>query len=157
MIRIEAMKPHHLDEVIQLSVSDEQLPFVGTIDEILVNIDSVVHPHVILSDDHVVGFFLVDTTYANNYEFAESGSLGLRGYLIDQQYQGQGFGKSAVQQLSGFLAQAYPQFRQMYLTVNCKNPGAKHCYLSGGFEDTGSLYHGGAAGPQHIMKLMFAP
>ncbi|UXH99901.1 GNAT family N-acetyltransferase [Photobacterium sp. TY1-4] len=157
MIRIEAMKPHHLDEVIQLSVTDEQLPFVGTIDEILVNIDSVVHPHVIVSDGHVVGFFLIDTTYANNYEFAEPGSLGLRAYLIDQQYQGQGFGKLAVQQLNGFLAQAYPQFQQMYLTVNCKNPGAKHCYLSGGFEDTGSLYLGGAAGPQHIMKLAFTP
>ncbi|MEJ2765590.1 GNAT family N-acetyltransferase [Photobacterium sp. MCCC 1A19761] len=156
MVRIEAMKHHHLDEVIQLSVSEEQLKFVGTIDEILVNIDNVVHPHVIMSDDRVVGFFLIDTTYANNYEFAEPGSLGLRAYLIGQQYQGQGLGKLAVQELSGFLSLHYPQFQQIYLTVNCKNPGAKHCYLSGGFEDTESLYLGGAAGPQHIMKLAFA-
>lgn len=41
----------------------------------------------------------------------------------------------------------------MVLTVNARNPAARAVYLAGGFADTGELYLGGPAGPQHVMRL----
>jgi len=152
-IEIQGMTPAHLPQVAELSVATEQVKFVGTMAEILVNIDHAVHPHVILDGDTVVGFFLIDTQYGHKYDFAESAALGLRAFFIDQRYQGKGYARRAVLDLKAFLASAYPGFHQIVLTVNCKNPAARHCYEQGGFADTHALYLGGAAGPQHIMSM----
>ncbi|MBY8314769.1 GNAT family N-acetyltransferase [Vibrio fluvialis] len=153
MLTLQPMLPQHLTQVAELHVADEQVKFVGTIDEILVNIDDKIHPHLMLADGQVVGFFLIDTLYSQQYDFAGSHNLGLRAFFVSQQAQGNGYGKQATRLLKEYLQRLYPQFQCIYLTVNCKNPGARHCYLGGGFEDTGELYLGGAAGPQHIMQL----
>nr|WP_274615288.1 GNAT family N-acetyltransferase [Vibrio fluvialis] len=147
------MQPQHLTQVAELHVADEQVKFVGTIDEILVNIDDKIHPHLMLADGQVVGFFLIDTLYSQQYDFAGSHHLGLRAFFVSQQAQGNGYGKQAARLLKEYLQRLYPQFHRIYLTVNCKNPCARYCYLGGGFEDTGEMYLGGAAGPQHIMQL----
>ncbi|MEL6114852.1 GNAT family N-acetyltransferase [Photobacterium sp. SP02] len=152
-IEIQGMTPAHLPQVAELSVATEQVKFVGTMEEILVNIDDTVHPHVIMDSDTVVGFFLIDTQYGHSFDFADSEALGLRAFFIDQRHQGKGYAKRAVLALRAFLESAYPDFAQIYLTVNCKNPAARHCYQQGGFADTHELYLGGAAGPQHIMRM----
>lgn len=152
MLTIQEMNPSHAEQVAKLSVSDAQKPFVGTIDEILCNVGPSVRPHVITDNEHIVGFFLLDNHYQQCVDFLEQESLGLRAYFIGQAFQGKGYGKQAVALLKDYLQQHYPQFEAIYLTVNCKNLGAIHCYLQAGFEDTQSLYLGGAAGPQHIFK-----
>lgn len=151
------MQSEHLAEVAELQVAPQQVQFVGTIEEIMVNIDHLIHPHVMLFNDQVVGFFLIDTTYSAHYKFAVAGSLGLRAFFVSERFQGRGIGKQAVQQLNTYLSIHYPHYDTVYLTVNCKNPAAKHCYESGGFIDTGELYLGGDAGPQHIMIVKFSP
>jgi RimJ/RimL family protein N-acetyltransferase len=153
VIEIQPMKPHHLEQVIKLKLTEEQIRFVGTMDEILVNINSDVHPHVILVKEVVVGFFLIDTRYWQDYDFTKSPGLGLRAYFISHQFQGRGYGKQAVESLGEYLASIYPDKNEVHLMVNYKNLTAKHCYLSGGFVDTGERYLGGIAGPQHIMCL----
>lgn len=55
--------------------------------------------------------------------------------------------------LPSYLNESYPERSAVYLTVNCRNVAAYQCYLKAGFQDTGNLYHGGPAGPQHIMML----
>ncbi|UAB71492.1 GNAT family N-acetyltransferase [Vibrio sp. SCSIO 43132] len=153
MLSLQPMEPKHLEQVSDLRVEESQLKFVGTMEEILVNVDDKVHPNVMLSGDRIVGFFLIDTSYPASYEFAQSGSLGLRAFFIDSRYQGNGYGKQAVASLKPFLNDQYPSHHSIYLTVNCKNPGAYRCYDLAGFQDTQELYHGGAAGPQHIMVM----
>ncbi|WP_412498496.1 GNAT family N-acetyltransferase [Vibrio furnissii] len=153
MLTLQPMLPQHLEQVAELKVADDQLKFVGTIDEILVNIDDQIHPHVLVANGNVVGFFLIDTTYSLQYDFAGAHNLGLRAFFVSQQEQGKGYGKQAAACMKTYLHSSYPQFSRVYLTVNCKNPGARHCYLHGGFVDDGELYLGGAAGPQHIMHL----
>lgn len=155
MLNLHPMQPKHLAEVAELQVAPEQIKFVGCIEDIMVNIDNFIHPHVMLFNDTVVGFFLIDTTYSAQYPFAAPGSLGLRAFFVSEPFQGQGFGKQAVQLLSIYLPAHYPQYDTIYLTVNCKNPAAKRCYELGGFRDTGELYLGGDAGPQQIMILNF--
>lgn len=156
MINIKIMQPYHHNKVSQLKVDEAQLKYVGTIEEILLNASAEVHPHIIQVEDEIVGLFLIDTTYGQSYDFAASDSLGLRGYFIDSRFQGRGYGKGAVKLMPDYLREQYPEKSDIYLTVNCLNPNARKCYLSGGFVDTEQLYMGGAAGPQHIMHLPLA-
>lgn len=81
MIKLTPMTPSHLEQVITLSVADEQLPYVGTVEQVLLNADDKVHPHLVMDDDKVVGIFLIDTTYSLVYDFAPSGSLGFRAFF----------------------------------------------------------------------------
>jgi RimJ/RimL family protein N-acetyltransferase len=150
------MNPSHAEQVAKLSVSDAQKPFVGTIDEILCNVSPSVRPHVIMDNGHVVGFFLLDNHYEQCVDFLEYESLGLRAYFVDQTHQGKGYGKRAITLLRPYLLAHYPQFKAIYLTVNCKNPAAIHCYKHAGFEDTQSIFLGGDAGPQHIFMQNLA-
>ncbi|WP_394126081.1 GNAT family N-acetyltransferase [Vibrio hepatarius] len=153
MVKLAPLKTELLEQVIQLSVAEQQLPYVGTIDEVLINADEHTHPHIVLKHDQVIGIFLIDMVYSQSYEFAESGSLGFRAFLIDQHQQGQGYGGKVMGQLRGYLAQHYPNHHSIYLTVNCKNTNAYQCYVKNGFHDTNECYLGGAAGPQHIMLM----
>lgn len=72
---------------------------------------------------------------------------------IDASEQGRGLGKALFAALPRYLSQRYPDRAECWLTVNCRNPRARHVYLTGGWEDTGALYLDGGAGPQHIMRL----
>ncbi len=153
MIKLEKLNSIYLDDVLLLKVSAEQLKYVGKIANILDKVDSKVHPYIIKSNDKIVGFFLIDTTYSLDYGFADAGSLGLRAYFIGSKFQGKGYGKKAVKLLPKYLKENYPNYSKIYLTVNCKNKSAKHCYADAGFIDTNELCHGGDAGPQYIMKI----
>ncbi|WP_111638903.1 GNAT family N-acetyltransferase [Marinomonas shanghaiensis] len=156
MVNIEKMTTQHLVDVIGLSVAQEQQRFVGTIEEILRCINAQIRPHVILVEDKVVGFFLIDTVYAKKLEIIKIKSLGLRSFFISQHHQGKGYAKQAILALPNYLSEAYPNASHLYLTVNCQNAIAKELYLKGGFEDTNNLYHGGPSGPQHIMVKKLA-
>ncbi|MEF1291371.1 GNAT family N-acetyltransferase [Vibrio sp. M260118] len=151
MITLTPMTPEYLDQVISLSIAEEQLPFVGTIEEVLANADDEVHPHLVLADGHVVGIFLIDTTYSVHYDFCSPNTLGFRAFLVDIKCQGLGYGSAVIAQLTDYLAPHYSNYNTVYLTVNCENPVAYKCYLNNGFIDSGDVYLGGAAGPQHIM------
>lgn len=135
-----------------LSVASEQLEFTGTVADALAGVGDARHPHGIWLDQSLVGFFIVDTRFDLEFDFCESGSLGIRTFLIDSRRQGQGLGKAAAKALTLYLAEAYPVSAKVWLTVNCRNQAAYRCYEQGGFADTGDLYLGGAAGPQHVMR-----
>lgn len=109
--------------------------------------------YAIVADGTVVGFFRIDLNYPAHMELALPGDLGVRAFMIGDAHQGRGHAKAACRALAGMVRENYPGAPALVLTVNCKNPGAYHCYLAGGFMDTGALYHGGDAGPQHVMRL----
>jgi GNAT superfamily N-acetyltransferase len=145
----------HLGDVIALGVEEDQQQFVGAIDDILPIINAQIRPHVILADDQVVGFFLIDTVYVQINDIATLQSLGLRKFFIDKQHQGKGYAKQTLQRLPDYLAITYPHHTDIFLTVNCNNSTAKNLYLKNGFQDTNALYLGGPSGPQHVMKQVY--
>jgi RimJ/RimL family protein N-acetyltransferase len=153
VIEIEKLSEKYVEQALALKVSDEQLMFVGSVQEIFESIPESGHKHVVLVGDEVVGFFVIDTAYSQNYDFCSEGALGLRAFFIDSRHQGKGYGKSSVAALKPYLQQAYSQNSKIYLTVNCKNLSAYRCYSKYGFTDTDELYCGGAAGPQYIMLM----
>ena len=153
MVKIEKMTTEHIGEVIELAVADEQVTYVGTIFDILKYANAQVRPYVIIREGQVVGFFLIDTVYSKDYDFAPSSSLGLRCFFIDQHHQRKGYARHTLKALPAYLASIYPNHADIYLTVNCRNLQARDCYLKAGFEDIEALYQDGPAGPQHIMRL----
>lgn len=153
MVNIRRYSSADHTAVQSLAVNPDQVQYVGGIDELFESVPPTWHFHVVEHEGDIVGFFNIDTAYAENYDFAEPNELGLRAFFIDASTQGRGYGKAAAAALQPYLVQAYPKHASIALTVNCRNQAAYHCYLAGGFSDTGSLYHGGKAGPQHIMRM----
>ena len=153
MVTIEKLQLKHTEQLDLLSVNEQQLQFVGRLEDILAHVNGSIHPYVILAEESVVGFFLIDTRYSEQYRFAQHNSLGLRGYFIGRDFQGMGYGTAAILALEHYLPSIYPNKTDVYLTVNCKNISAKNCYLKGGFIEKEGLYLEGDAGPQHIMCL----
>jgi RimJ/RimL family protein N-acetyltransferase len=153
-VYLKAYEPR--DELLlrQLSVSDEQLKYVASIEYLLSHQKSHWHYFLIMSGDFIVGFFNLDTQYWKNYEFAHKGEFGVRSFFIDRRFQGKGLAKKATKVLPEFLFEKYEHCPSICLTVNCKNPAAYQSYNAGGFVDTGELYLGGSAGPQHIMRVI---
>lgn len=152
MVTIERLTASHINEVKSIELMEEQIQFAGTAQDFLQDKDESVLLYITKSDGHVVGFFKIDTAYPTTYEFCPSGSVGLRAFAIDKKQQGKGLGTRAVKALLAFYQGQINGDSNIYLTVNCKNPAARVCYLKSGFEDTGELYLGGPAGPQHIMR-----
>ncbi|MDE1464217.1 GNAT family N-acetyltransferase [Spartinivicinus poritis] len=153
MIIIRKMIESDLAEVKTLSVEESQTKYVGTTSEILQHSSDTNHFHVIQKNKSIIGFFIIDTAYHQQYSFVQERELGLRAFLIDKSLQGNGLGKQAVMTLIPYLKSAYKEWTSITLTVNCQNPGAYKCYLAGGFTDTGELYKEGPAGPQYIMRM----
>jgi len=153
MIKIERLEDHHIEKVKTVKISEEQIKFAGTPTAFLKDGSETVHLHVVVNNGDVVGFFKIDTGYAENYSFCEPDSLGLRAFVIDSRQQGKGLGTKAMLALNPYLQSNYSDYTSIYLTVNCKNPAAVRVYEKAGFVDTQALYLGGSAGPQYIMQL----
>ncbi|WP_394253083.1 GNAT family N-acetyltransferase [Vibrio profundi] len=151
MLEIEKVNESNIEEVKNVRLAAEQVKFAGTADEFLASGNETVHLHVIKNNGAVIGFFKLDVTYSDDYEFCPKDGLGLRAFAVDINSQGKGLGTKAVKALFLYLEAHYSMFNWVYLTVNCKNPGAKLCYEKGGFESDSKLYLGGPAGPQYIM------
>lgn len=152
MLEINKLDDSHITAIKMISLTEEQVRFAGTAESFLAEVSETVHRYVIEYGAEVVGFFKIDVEYPRKYEFCPEGALGLRAFAIDRSQQGKGIGKGTVGALFPYLKLNYPEHSAVYLTVNCKNPAAISCYEKGGFERTGELYLGGAAGPQHIMR-----
>lgn len=140
--------------VLHIRLPPDQQVFGGDIAVESADTDPETDFHVLRHEGKVTGFFKIERAYGARYDFAPRGALGLRMLQIDAGAQGKGLGRALFSALPGYLAQHYPAARECWLTVNCRNTRARHVYLTGGWEDTGALYLGGDAGPQHVMRLV---
>lgn len=131
-----------------------QSEFVEDIGSILawVKGNEFTHSYVMSLDDDLVGYFCVHMNYGKSVEYVPSDAVGLIDYFVDSRYQGLGIGKRVVAELPALLKQDFPKLSHIYLAVNHRNPGAKHCYLKAGFEVFGDGYVG-TAGPGDVMRL----
>lgn len=153
MISIEKYSDKWKSQIGFLSVKQEQAQFtVSNVNDFVPTLQQHEHPFLVIENDKVVGFFLLDLSYSETYNFGNRKALGIRSLLIDQRSQGKGIATQAIKLLPDYVRSNYPDFQVLQLTVNCRNKAAYQCYSKCGFEDTGKLYLGGPAGPQHIMQ-----
>lgn len=138
----------------RLQVTTAQRPFVGDTD---FNLDDALRDPLsdamaILANGGVIGFYRLDRApNAVTGRPLARPHLGLRAFLIDHRQQGRGLGTRAVRACCDDAGRRHPQHRLLALTVNCRNHAAIATYRHAGFEDSGELFHGGDAGPQHLL------
>lgn len=106
----------------------------------------------VIADERVVGFYRLD--FARNAVIGRhpgAPSVGLRAFLIDARHQGCGIGRRAAIAMCEDVRRRHPDRRLLLLLVHCRNLAGIAVYRKAGFVDTGELFGGGRAGPQHLM------
>lgn len=159
-IRVAPVQPDWRPALLTLGVADGQRAFVGPVADQLADIAHCPGSEAmaILLGETPVGFYRLEMRPGGiaDRDFARP-TLGLRAFFIDHRWQGRGLGLRALHALLADLAARYPQARDLALTVNVRNTAAIALYRRAGFVDTGELYHGGPAGPQHLLLRALAP
>lgn len=106
----------------------------------------------VLAGDDVIGFYRLDlaanAVAGHGFEVA---AMGVRAFLIDACRQGLGHGTSAARVMCDDVRVRHPRTQLLVLTVNCRNLIAIAAYRKAGFIDSGEVFPGGRAGPQHLM------
>lgn len=140
--------------VLALGIGAEQAQFAGKMPELLYEAEEAAESEAlaVVVDSQVVGYYRLDfapgAVALRNFGRP---AVGLRGFMIDERWQGRGIGKAAMHAMTDDLRARHPEIRLLALSVNIQNPGARRVYLRAGFADHGELYLGGSAGPQHVM------
>ncbi len=112
-------------------------------------------PYLIREGTKRVGFFALDRRKIREISPGARRAVLLRNFFIVAEAQGKGYASRALRRLPEIARRRFPDLRAIYLTVNLKNPRAKHVYLKNGFVDTGRFWRG-PKGFAHIYRLSLA-
>ena len=137
MVHLKPVTMENLDAVLLLKVKDDQKRFVSSTAESLAQAyvsPKTAFPFAVYNDDIIVGFIMMGYYEEKKY-------YTLWKLMIDQQYQGRGYGKAALELGIAFLRERF-RIKEIYTGVIPDNKVAKNLYQSVGFEDTGLFENG---------------
>lgn len=148
MVELRKVDSNNIWKIIKLSVNDNQLNFVATNTESIleayttITAGGVALPFGIYDNDTLVGFvmFGYDTNGDNDEPDIAAGNYCIWRFMIDKTYQGQGLGKKALQASIEYLRSG-PCGRAKYcwLSYEPENVVAKTLYNSMGFFENGEM------------------
>ncbi|MDO1529589.1 GNAT family N-acetyltransferase [Fulvimonas sp. R45] len=153
-IRVCPVTPALREAVLKMHVRPAQDGFVSPPARTLPDAEQCPgsEPMAILLGDTPVGYYRIERSARGiTGRDADADALGLRSFQLDAAWQGRGLGLPALDALLADLALRHPQARRVVLAVNRDNAAALALYLRAGFADSGTLYHGGRSGPQHLL------
>jgi diamine N-acetyltransferase len=148
MIELRKVDDDNLWEIIKLTVNTNQIDFVATNTESIleayttVSSGSVALPFGIYNDDNLIGFVMFG--YGSTGDEDEP-KIALDNYciwrfMIDKGYQGQGFGKKALQASIEYLHSGpCGKATHCWLSYEPENVVAKALYDSFGFSENGEV------------------
>jgi diamine N-acetyltransferase len=132
-VSLKEITPENFKDCINLKVAESQSSFVAT------NVMSIAQskiypthlPFAVYDDDEMVGFVLcgLDT---------DDGRYYLGRLMIDENYQGKGYGRAATLAVIERLKQV-EDCKEIYLSFTPENKVAEKLYNSIGFERTGEF------------------
>lgn len=135
-LKIKSISKNNYEEILKLHVSKKQEEFIESIEECLeeANEDSKWRAVGIYDGNIAVGFAM----YALFKDEGQYGRVWLDRFLIDERYQGKGYGKEGVKIL---LKQLYEEYRysKVYLSVYDNNKCAITLYEKIGFRFNGEV------------------
>ena len=138
MIRLEEVDKKSFWDVTKLKVGEKQIDFIES------NAQSIAEskyyeywkPMCIYNDDIMIGF----TMYGQIEK--EDNRVWLDRFMIDEKYQGRGFGKKALKYILKILEEEYC-CDKVYISIFEDNKDALCMYEKEGFEFNGELDYGG--------------
>ena len=134
MIELRKITKDNLEEVLNLKITEEQKAFVSTTAHSLAQAwayRDTAFPFAIYADDVIVGFVML-----GYYEIKNQYTLWK--FLIDEQYQGKGYGKDALKLAIKYIKDTF-DVKEIYTGVAFGNEVAKNLYYSMGFRETGEV------------------
>jgi GNAT superfamily N-acetyltransferase len=172
-IHVAPVTPASADAVRALRLGPGQDAYAGdpALNLRIAQDDPRCEPMAVFADDAVIGFYRLDfraeAILGRPFGAAVDGAavdgpsvdghavegavVALRALLIDARQQRRGLGLRAVQALCADIERRHSLRRLLLLLVHCRNQPAIATYRRAGFVDTGQLFEGGRAGPQHLM------
>jgi diamine N-acetyltransferase len=93
-------------------------------------------PYVFCRAEEMVGFVVLA------YQAENTSLYWMLHFFIDAHYQGQGYGKEALEALLREVEQQHPGCQRIQLTVHPENAAAQHLYSQAGFVSTGETLEG---------------
>ena len=149
MVHLEELNKYNVWDVIELTVKKEQESFIAGNEWSLVHAyvgnktEGAVYPFGIFDDDKAVGFLMIAYDYSKVCNDPDAPEISKNNYflwrlMIDQEEQGKGYGKKAVELALEFV-KTFPHGRADYcwLCYDKNNEVARKLYLSMGFQEIG--------------------
>ena len=137
MVVLKEITKENLDEVLALSVADDQKSFVSTNAESLAQAyvySDTAYPFAVYDDDTIVGFIMMGYYEAKEY-------YTLWKFMIDKRYQNKGYGRRALELGIQNIKDRF-NVSEIYTGVIPGNTIAKNLYKSVGFKETGVIESG---------------
>ncbi|WP_373711389.1 N-acetyltransferase family protein [Jeotgalibaca porci] len=128
-LNFRAIDADNAADVLKIKVKSGQERFIETVAECLEEaaLYSEWHPVAIYNFDQVIGFAMYGAFGANTDTWIDR-------IIIDETFQGKGYGKEAMKQLIKIVAKEYG-VDTIYLSIVEENEVARHLYESMGFEE----------------------
>ena len=140
--------------ILAIAALPAQEPFVGRVADSLADVAACPGSEALalLLDDVPVGYVRIDrrASALGDHPMAEN-AVALRSFMIDARRQGEGLGGRALHAIHAYVAGRHPDRECIILSVNVRNETAVRVYRRAGYREGAELYHGGLAGPQHVM------
>ena len=147
MIRLEKINGKNVWDILELHVGEAQKSFVASNDiSIIEAFIALTHhgsafPFGIYDDNTPVGFVMIG--YGSDDEWFQppvvaEGNYNLWRLMIDERYQGKGYGRKAMKLIMDFIAgEPCGPAEYCWLSYEPENLAAKALYASFGFRETG--------------------
>jgi len=154
-LEVTALAESDFRDFSKITVFEEQARFIPSMAELLNRfIGRDAEAYVYLAgarcDGRAAGIIVVTPTYETADLKSDGSSLCWVDTLaVDKQFQRRGVGKKLLEHSIAVIKSRHDV---LCLTVDIRNISAKAMYLKSGFQDSGELYLGGSAGPQHILQ-----
>lgn len=139
-ITLRPVTTRNWGEALRLGVSPEQQRFLADHTPVvaLALAKAYVHlggatwePHLLYAGETMVGFV------ALAYEPETPDQYWVFHFFIDTRYQGQGYGRAALDRFIARVREDHPSAQVLQLVVHPENTRAQHLYTSAGFRPTG--------------------
>ena len=149
MVHLEELNKYNVWDVIELTVKKEQESFIAGNEWSLVHAyvgnktEGAVYPFGIFDDDKAVGFLMIAYDYGEVCNDPDAPEISQKNYflwrlMIDEEEQGKGYGKKAVELALEFV-KTFPHGKADYCWIcyDKNNEVARKLYLSMGFQEIG--------------------
>lgn len=140
-VHLQRVTRGNWEEALTLNVTEQQRNFVPSVAVSLAKVyikpdgDSVEYiPFAIYDNEKMIGFIM------QAYEENTTNMYWINGFIIDEKYQGKGFGRAALCEVFDWIINRFTNCKEIRLTVHKDNQIARELYKSFGFLPTGDVY-----------------